>query len=898
MYWEQAKEFFLVLGNAQRDNYDSGVEEPDNKSIRVKAVMERVLHHYDRMRLVMGKKSVIDLYRAVSMLIYDGENCSTFRTWILIARNILTLIARFEIKESETIGDVLGKTDGVTTRKEKWLIDESVKAADIFETLLKHVDKDVFRKERNGLALKEAVLELVSVLMCGKQRNIKSNIPNIEKNIAKVLDSYRFLSLEMAEYDPSLLVLCMDIRAFCWTIEHGKKNYEKARRIALSEVLFSVKSRKALEDRYQIEVCEQMLNIEDSNRQVQAFRELLHVAYKCGEFQLAYDAGYTFVFQRIVGIVEEKKLLVIPVVKPKNEIAGVMADASGELTPFYVGNAGTRDIKRLFSNTCQRIGNFFEPGSYPYEVFYKMSQKPYKDIDNLESLLRFAEAKYGLIMGNAVQGRIDRAIEGAEEVIDIITTHGLKENYDLHERRSQYDLSMLLRYSCSLALILLFCKEKGDYGKWKDNERVQLIVSETNQCLRRFKYETYQLLSDETAVEEPVKLPIGDELDTKNLQDAYDNVGNVLYLIRGLSQLTLHSLRRYQYNSDTSFSTREAKIDEILKKRLGSLKSQEAIAYYTTLKNASYLFDEKKMKKVGEAPVEVSEGEAGNNCFTVMNERYMNDPLEGVALIRAMRAKHLFCEDKEEYHREAILSKNHLFLKSFTNQIDELLMWNRYASDYDSAGRNSNGCCIVFSGDTFERVLHFSDRNLRINYYDEGRIASIKDDYHLYRVIYLTDDGLALRTENKGVRNSSLTYFTCLQKCFERLDSMVEEYNLADSTQEIVNRIMCTEFRSLMFLAKDKAYSDEHESRMVIWRELDDKDVLILGNEHMSTPPKLAVIPFFQVYIERIIFGPNTRNIEEWKPYLQTKLKKMWNKHPGKANSFTIQNSEIPYSTS
>ena len=68
--------------------------------------------------------------------------------------------------------------------------------------------------------------------------------------------------------------------------------------------------------------------------------------------------------------------------------------------------------------------------------------------------------------------------------------------------------------------------------------------------------------------------------------------------------------------------------------------------------------------------------------------------------------------------------------------------------------------------------------------------------------------------------------------------------------------------------------------------------------------PKLAINPFFQIFVKGIIFGPNVRSPEKWEPYFQYQLNEMWKKDSSNSEKgnpankkFFIKQSDIKYFT-
>lgn len=331
-------------------------------------------------------------------------------------------------------------------------------------------------------------------------------------------------------------------------------------------------------------------------------------------------------------------------------------------------------------------------------------------------------------------------------------------------------------------------------------------------------------------------------------------------------------------------------------------RKDNPVAYYTTIKTASYIFDEIVQKEPGKAPT-VEKDTVGKNCLTVVHAKNMNDPHEGISLLNAfqhsIKSDNVLLPPGEEVQfREALYLDTYVFLKSFTEQIDKLVMWNRYASDYGSDGQNSNGCCIEFEPEVFDRLSDPSG----------NREIDSDDRSSLYRVVYLSDNFTI-----EDSRNTSLDSVQKVRELFLFLLDRVNDLNSAiqDSIHRIsdennkqffittVKNALRISLETIMFLFKDDDYSEEHESRLIFSRGYDQGDsIRVLP----GSPQKLAINPFFQVYIKRIILGPNVRDPDAWKPYFQYQLNKMWAKYEADTKipewqRYTIENSKIHYHT-
>ena len=379
-------------------------------------------------------------------------------------------------------------------------------------------------------------------------------------------------------------------------------------------------------------------------------------------------------------------------------------------------------------------------------------------------------------------------------------------------------------------------------------------------------------------------------------QETIDKISFLLMLIYNSSSIIVEYLRirsgTIDYNSRAVMG---------LSTFRGNRRKAKPIAYYTTIRTASYIFDELIQKTPGKAP-EVVRETSGKNCLTVVHAKNMNDPHEGLSILNAFQKKMgqgsmILPQGSVIQFREDLYLDTYVFLKSFTEQIDKLVMWNRYASDYESDGKNSNGCCIEFSAEVFDRLNDPANNDIDSN-----------DKSNLYRVVYLSDD---YRIEQN--KNTELVDYDSITHLFEFLMNTVKHLDLAvrSALNEIadprnrttfmntVTAALRTSFQTIMFLFKDDDYSEEHESRLIFTRRYDQGDsIRVLP----GCPQKLAINPYFQIFIKRIILGPNVRDPDAWKPYFQYQLNKMWGKYAMDSSTpvwqqYTVENSKIHYHT-
>ena len=291
--------------------------------------------------------------------------------------------------------------------------------------------------------------------------------------------------------------------------------------------------------------------------------------------------------------------------------------------------------------------------------------------------------------------------------------------------------------------------------------------------------------------------------------------------------------------------------------------SKTPIAYYTKMSMLRYLFDERD--PVSGECLENSSA-LGQNRLTVMHERYMNDPEEGLVLLN--RLKDILPKKPTEM-RDELLDQKYVFLKSFTELIDTLNMWTLYGSDKDN-GKDCNGCCICVAPETFDLIVNQPNDAAMQSY------TKTNDDYHLYKVAYMKGEELYL----DGKKHDILTrQYQLLKKQISLLQS---KKLWASKNKGIIINILMRSLERIMFLFKEYSYSMEMESRLVLTRDIDDDTDVKMTN---GIPPRLYIMPPFQLFIEKIILGPKIENPDRWIPFLQKELNSISKKWCGNSEN-------------
>lgn len=351
----------------------------------------------------------------------------------------------------------------------------------------------------------------------------------------------------------------------------------------------------------------------------------------------------------------------------------------------------------------------------------------------------------------------------------------------------------------------------------------------------------------------------------------------LLLCIRHLALTIQQELRYVGYRQMPDAS----KADGSNSKSADAGRKPMAIAYYTTLSNLQYLFEPVYAKDSGSKPMplkdlkEAVDPKQAKNCLTMMHAHYMNDPTEGMNLTQTLsdwitqksNSKNLlFQTHAPTAFREQLLDRQFVFLKSFTDIVDQLNMWSMYASDR-SSGSDSNGCCVRIAPETFEMMRFPTSVSFGPNH----------DDLNLYKVAYLRNNEIANKNQPE------LTYyFELLKKCMQNLNdelarNFVHSGKLLDGVASILQEILTP----IVFLFKDASYRAEHELRLIVTRSRTKEDMERISKTPQN-PPKLYVNPYHQVFVDQIILGPKVKEPDVWIPHLQYELTEMWEKWPTK----------------
>lgn len=366
-------------------------------------------------------------------------------------------------------------------------------------------------------------------------------------------------------------------------------------------------------------------------------------------------------------------------------------------------------------------------------------------------------------------------------------------------------------------------------------------------------------------------------------------------------------------------------------------KKSDSVVYYTSVQNATHLFEtlfradgidpdirysltlgeltEKNKallsrEKFTEKKIRDTVENGGKNCLTVMNADYMNDPTEGSALLsylletapdssgideaKRKAAISVLYGGTPEQVRDKLLSGRFAFLKSFNQLSDHLIMWSMYGSDRKNMG-DSNGVCIRLNPETFA-FWNTDSANFHAENSKRPIIRSENpDDFRLYRVLYL--GGTQAASDDEAKTNDLLKRLNILSASLgEQMRLFNETTDEGREMAEAVRNAYRNELAKIAYLFKDASYRQEKELRLLLFRNFDANSLKTICRIP-STPEKLCLKPYFQVYVDEVILGPKLEDADNWIPYFQFEVSKIRHiaKKKGITVSPTVSKSSIPY---
>lgn len=614
------------------------------------------------------------------------------------------------------------------------------------------------------------------------------------------------------------------------------------------------------------------LNINNPEERQDAFNNvgLLAIAAQ-GCLQLAYDTYYSWIHQESVGLIKH----LYPDDSP------LKSEREAKWRTTINGSIGQSTMHTNLSYTCSCIADTYERRSARQKLFNQIALEEIKLAIELDSSTPSDLNTWGSILSNV-----------AGEKSYFTYNQALEKFIKFEEKTRGSDklADQTLAYTkiCNMLITILALKFmkyiKSISLKFKDGEPVTVSDSDFSKWLKEEKVKSYiDKLKDvrfpnistskKNNISEKDSIDIEEALILKKqLAALFKNRGQlsvinlVLLLVHRIASEIRRQLRQVEY-STVKYYTR---IDENDRPEKIERKKQ-TIAYYTTLSTSKYLFDDLykgQNEKIPHAPRNDEERKNSKNCLTIFHPKYMNDPNEGLPLLnaistdikRSIKNDSLFPEGSTEKFRETFYKDKYVFLKSFTNQIDKLIMWNRYASNYETDGNNSNGCCIQFDQRMFDHILRLQVRENAANH-------DTDDDYHLYRVVYVSEDGTINPNNNPILPANFNSWYLALKALILLLNDLLSGESDLEKARARASLMDSLQF--IMFLFKDADYADENESRLIFTRDKSQQDSikLIPGN-----PDRISIALYSQTYINRIILGPNVRKKEEWKLYYQYQL--------------------------
>jgi len=635
-----------------------------------------------------------------------------------------------------------------------------------------------------------------------------------------------------------------------------------------------------------------------------------------GKLQLAHDVYYSWLFNDAVGEFAELY---------KDYDANSLLPSQYELNEWLSNKSNAEKVSNFYNNLtyiCGEISETYDKREVRRRVFldhaYEYTNKSIKFSNSSTYYLNRSILQYriGLLYDlpeKFAKNRLSSSLTSARKHLYLVENDDnkhIKTTIESFKAESVYSETLL---DWLLEAFQIFMKDNYNrlhdqdcastyldvYRDFYNNKKIVKEIDDFFKTFFRMKESSVLMTSSKMKTKSHSELIEKDKwepffslcdfsISDEKTDDKLKEWLLLLLLFDNSTKNLKFQLKRQNYSS-TNYFLRSSEVDKDIKKTRDEICP---IAYYTTLSNIKFLFDAmtetqalgsadeiiKSIKTNGEKqgcekPSE-SNKENKKNCLTLMHVRHMNDPLEGLMLLRIlfqeMEAKlsnklhPFFSELTPEIYREQIYDQNYVFLKAFTERLDKLDMWNRYASDRTS-GKDSNGCCVQLNPETFSRQDKDTEQRMKKQF-------NMQDDFKLYKVLYLSDKGEIAGQEDTNV----ILYYETFKKLFVTLneylcDEELSEYygNKWDDFVKKVARITESIIMNIMFLFKPEDYAGEKESRIVIIRSSDQKSSFHLVN---STTPRVYITPFHQVYVDKITLGPKTESPDHWMPYLQYKI--------------------------
>ena len=595
------------------------------------------------------------------------------------------------------------------------------------------------------------------------------------------------------------------------------------------------------------------------------------------DLQLAYDVYYSWIHRKVVGLLHSK------LSEKEIDLLNKKLKKTHESAIMYMN----------YSYVCGTIANTYNKKNKKWYKFHNLALESIEYADTIAKTNTFLKGDISCTYATLL---CDNKEIDFNKVINLYQFY-----YSLCDTNDKQEAQEMIIETQMQWLFFSYYDNVDEFDKWLDSKEIDImkteVVKRVNNIISSLK--DYENNQNWKALYSIIAL----------LKESDNNIKFIALLL--LVSYCCNELREQLKRREYSKIDYIAEPSETSDSTFPQLRNNvPLIAYYTTLSNFCHIFDELVCGPNDCAPRIASDQESTirKNCFTVMHAKYMNDPQEGVALFNAILkvisngTNNLFSNFTSETFRESIYQQKFVFLKSFTESIDTLHMWNRYASDR-SSGKDSNGCCAIVNPSSFGKKITFPQEDKeRLPLYKNN-----KDDLYLYQVVYLDNKGKIINKKNISSKVESLyevmlNLFKLLNIEYNKILKSISDSTEKEKIQDAMSDYLRETLQHILFLFKAGQYSDECESRIVLTRyatESQLKSIRLLS----TTPQKLCLNPFNQVLIDEVIFGPNIQNaIDTWGPYIQYELIKMWKKSDGGIElgqevhkKYNIWQSKLPY---
>lgn len=420
---------------------------------------------------------------------------------------------------------------------------------------------------------------------------------------------------------------------------------------------------------------------------------------------------------------------------------------------------------------------------------------------------------------------------------------------------------------------------------------------------------------------------ISDSLRVRWDKELTGNARRSIIDMRGKRGSALVNLLRHVGNGPSDELSELAKgiIEECTRViRLGETdkgRRDVGLLYYSSIRNALYLFDDLYLVPWASRPLtgpEIDSEDNGDNaesvqgkrinCLTVMESNYMNDPTEGRVLLDALSERGDIMGESVENYRSETLTSGFVFMRSFTSLDDELNMWSLYGSS-GIDGRQCDGCCIELDPTTFSEAER--EEHSRAKAAGDSIVGKrlpwndVDDECGVYKIAYLSRsqevDSAAPEWkvvaigEQANFVNDLLGELRTQVGCLSDVAVASTDKSLSDA----IRRLVARQLRRILYLFKDSSYAREDEKRLILFRGTDEQSlesIRVLPAVDSQSPRRLCLNPPIQVRIKSITLGPNVVNAEEWVPDLQYRLSEMNNRlnQNGSSGCPVVKFSKIP----